>query len=109
MRLRIRELRRARGESQEELAEALGTTQATISRYETGQQWPTVATIERIAAHFSVRPEEMLAGLKVDTDTLDPETARFLLIYRSLPKQDQDHLAAIAESLSRASDKAGTR
>lgn len=44
-----REMRRARGWSQRRLAEAAGTTPATIARIEKGRMEPTVAMLTRLA------------------------------------------------------------
>jgi DNA-binding XRE family transcriptional regulator len=49
---RIIRLRLDHGLSQEALAERVGTTKSAISRLESGQHVPNLATVERIAAAF---------------------------------------------------------
>jgi len=49
---RIIRLRLDHGLSQEALAERVGTTKSAISRLESGQHAPNLATVERIAAAF---------------------------------------------------------
>lgn len=45
----VRELREARGLSQSELAERIGSTQPAVARLEAGGVAPTIETLERIA------------------------------------------------------------
>jgi HTH-type transcriptional regulator / antitoxin HipB len=45
----VRSLREARGLSQRELAELMGTTQSAIARLEAGGSRPSLATLERLA------------------------------------------------------------
>lgn len=58
---RIRELRRSRGMSQEELGLAVGLTKATISRYESGNREPRFDQISKIASFFGVEINEILS------------------------------------------------
>jgi ribosome-binding protein aMBF1 (putative translation factor) len=45
----MRELRSARGLTQAQLAERMGTTQSVIARLEAGQRVPSLVTLERVA------------------------------------------------------------
>ncbi|RYF73780.1 MAG: XRE family transcriptional regulator [Cytophagaceae bacterium] len=45
----VRETRRAKGLTQEELGERLGVSKATINGYETGRQNLTVVTLKKLA------------------------------------------------------------
>lgn len=47
---RLRELRDARGLSQRQLAERVGTTQSVIARLEAGGTKPSLSTLERVAS-----------------------------------------------------------
>jgi len=46
----MRELRAARGLTQAQLAERMGTTQSVVARLEAGDRVPTLVTLERVAA-----------------------------------------------------------
>jgi transcriptional regulator with XRE-family HTH domain len=59
----IRKLRKAKGLTQTELAEKLGTTQFVITNYERGRNNPTTAKMPEIAKALGVTLEE-LYGLK---------------------------------------------
>ncbi|HBB61475.1 MAG TPA: XRE family transcriptional regulator [Lachnospiraceae bacterium] len=50
----LRRLRRDRGETQEELADALGVTASSIGMYETGERIPRDEVKIKIAQHFNL-------------------------------------------------------
>ena len=47
--MNIRQARKARGWTQEQLASAIGTTQQTINRWESGQTEPKVSDLRKIS------------------------------------------------------------
>ena len=55
----IQELREARGESRQELADALGVTLDEVSAWETGEAGPTVTQFRALTEHFSVAEHEI--------------------------------------------------
>ena len=59
MKTRIRELRKARKLSQEELAEAVGTTRQTITSIEVGKYTASLPLAWKIAKFFSLTIEEV--------------------------------------------------
>ncbi len=59
MNTRIRELRKARRLSQEELAEAVGTTRQTITSIEVGKYIASLPLAYRIARYFGLTIEEV--------------------------------------------------
>ena len=56
---RIRELRRLRRMSQEELADAVGTTRQTITSIETGKYIASLPLAHRIARYFGLTIEDV--------------------------------------------------
>lgn len=62
----LRDLRRRRGMSQQELALALGVSKQTISNWEVGRKIPRMKTVEKIANIFGVSRNSILAGLPVE-------------------------------------------
>lgn len=68
--MRIREARRSKGFTQEQLAEILGTSKAAISRYESQQREPRIGQLIAIAAALDVS----LAQLQ----GVNEETGRFI-------------------------------
>ena len=61
--LRLAELRRAKHITQSELAEAIGTSFQTISKWENGVTMPDITVLPVLAAYFDVSTDELL-GLK---------------------------------------------
>ena len=59
MKTRIRELRKARKLSQEELAEAVGTTRQTITSIEVGKYTASLPLAWKIARFFGLTTEEV--------------------------------------------------
>jgi len=59
MNTRIKELRRARKLSQEELADAVGTTRQTITSIETGKYVASLPLAYRIAKVFGLKIEDV--------------------------------------------------
>ena len=59
MKTRIRELRKARRMSQENLADAVGTTRQTITSIETGKYIASLPLAWRIAREFGMKIEDV--------------------------------------------------
>ncbi len=60
----IREMRKARGITQTELAHSLSVTPQSVSRWETGQAYPDVVLLPKIAKYFDVSLDELMLGLE---------------------------------------------
>lgn len=56
---KLRELRKARGLSQEEVARAVGTTRQTITSIEVGKYTASLPLALRLAQYFGVTVEEL--------------------------------------------------
>jgi transcriptional regulator with XRE-family HTH domain len=62
LRLRLKELREARGLTIGQLASLTGFHVATLNRIERGGGRPSARDIERLAKALGVRPEELVEG-----------------------------------------------
>ncbi len=60
----IRDMRKARGITQTELAQSLSVTPQSVSRWETGQAYPDVVLLPKIARYFDVTLDELMLGLE---------------------------------------------
>jgi transcriptional regulator with XRE-family HTH domain len=58
--MRVREIRKTRGLSQERLAEKVGVDPKQISRIEGGKSAPSFETLEAIAIHLQVEMKDLL-------------------------------------------------
>ena len=59
----VRELRKGKNLSQEELALEIGMDLTSINEIENGRRNPTLRTVVKIANALGVRPAELLSGL----------------------------------------------
>ena len=62
---KLQELRKARGLTQEELAEALFVSRTAISKWESGRGYPNIDSLKALADFFSVTVDELLSGEKI--------------------------------------------
>ena len=58
----LKELRKEKGITQEQLAEKLGVSGRTISRWETGNNMPDISLLVEIAEYFDVSIPEIIKG-----------------------------------------------
>ena len=59
---KIQELRKNRGLTQEELAEALFVSRTAISKWESGRGYPSIDSLKEISRYFSVSIDDLLSG-----------------------------------------------
>ena len=64
---KLQELRKARGLTQEELAEALFVSRTAISKWESGRGYPSIDSLKQIANYFSISIDELLSGERLIT------------------------------------------
>ena len=62
---KLQELRKNRGLTQEELAEALFVSRTAISKWESGRGYPNIDSLKELANFFSVTIDELLSGDKL--------------------------------------------
>lgn len=62
---KLQELRKSRGLTQEELAEALFVSRTAVSKWESGGGYPSIDSLKEISKYFSVTIDELLTGEKL--------------------------------------------
>lgn len=62
---KLQELRKSRGLTQEELAEALFVSRTAVTKWESGRGYPGIDSLKGIASFFSVTVDELLSGEKL--------------------------------------------
>ena len=62
---KLQELRKKRGLTQEELAEALYVSRTAISKWESGRGYPSIDSLKEISSFFSISIDELLSGDKL--------------------------------------------
>lgn len=59
---KLQKLRKSRGLTQEELAEALFVSRTAISKWESGRGYPSIDSLKEISRYFSVSIDDLLSG-----------------------------------------------
>ena len=62
---KLQELRKRRGLTQEELAEALYVSRTAISKWESGRGYPSIDSLKEISGYFSVSIDDLLSAEKI--------------------------------------------
>lgn len=62
---KLQEVRKSRGLTQEELAEALYVSRTAVSKWESGRGYPSIDSLKDISSYFSVSIDELLSGEKL--------------------------------------------
>ncbi|MGN0632753.1 MAG: helix-turn-helix domain-containing protein [Oscillospiraceae bacterium] len=62
---KLLQLRKSRGMTQEELAEALFVSRTAISKWESGRGYPSIDSLKEISRFFSVTIDDLLTGEKL--------------------------------------------
>ena len=60
--LKLQELRKSRGLTQEELAGKLFVSRTAVSKWESGRGYPNIDSLKAIAAYFEVSVDDLLSG-----------------------------------------------
>ena len=84
---KIRSLRRGKNVTQEELANVLGVTFQSVSRWETGQTYPDITLVPKIAAYFGVTTDELLVA---DEETREKELFAAYRTCQDAAEQEKD-------------------
>jgi transcriptional regulator with XRE-family HTH domain len=102
---RLAAVRRMRGMTQIDLAEAAGTTQRAVSYYENAFGFPPAPQLVALAKALRVTTDELLGlkPIKADSRSEDPETRRLWKKFQQvadLPEKDQRAVIRLINSLS---------
>ena len=64
---KLQELRKQKGLTQEELAEALYVSRAAVSKWESGRGYPNIDSLKEISRFFSITIDDLLSGSEILT------------------------------------------
>jgi transcriptional regulator with XRE-family HTH domain len=59
---KLQELRKSKGLTQEELAEALYVSRTAVSKWESGRGYPSIDSLKEISKYFAVSIDDLLSG-----------------------------------------------
>lgn len=80
----ISELRKEKKLTQEQLAEKIGVTQKSVSRWETGKNMPDLSILQPLSAELGVTVSELLEGVKSESNEKSADEAIYQIIDYSL-------------------------
>ena len=98
--MRIQEAREARGWTQEQLANALGTTQQSLQRWESGAVDPKSSKILAMSELLGVTVSYLL-GIDPSADELSHDEHAIVSLMRHMDDAQRALLLAIAEEFAR--------
>ncbi len=100
----LRNLRLAKGISQQQLADVIGTTQQSINKYENHSTEPDIDTLIQLADYFETSVDKLIGHMTPGTANLADElvlTHKEMLLlkdYRKLSKEEQESLRLIIKN-----------
>ena len=102
--LRIKELRKEKGISQEELANAINVKNYTIGNWERDRAEPSIEAIMQMADYFEVSTDYILGrsneiGQVQTNANLEQDEVQLLDLYRQMNFQDKNQLIGFAKAL----------
>ena len=94
--LRLRRLRKARGETQPELARLLGLSRSAVSMYESGEREPKYELLTAIAAHYEVDLDYLLGRDLPAAESEDPDIRMIARAGRKMTPEQRESLLRYA-------------
>ena len=94
--LKVKEYRKKKKITQEQLSEIIGLDNGYISKLEVGQNFPSLTTLEKIAAALGVQLSDFFQFSPPSEQDFKTEV---LTIYEKLPKDKQYTLYRVAKGL----------
>ncbi len=87
----LKDLRKEKGITQEQLAEKLGVSSRTVSRWETGTNLPDLGVLIELADFYNVDIRELIDGER-KSENMNQETKDTLMKAADYAEQDKKHL-----------------
>lgn len=101
---RIRELRKARGWQQAELAQKIAVSRQAVGNYETGERAPDLDTIDQLCTIFGVTADYLLGRSDIPQPQISDEDWLLLDAYHRATLRDRQLVDSILQEY-RADDK----
>lgn len=100
--MRIRDVRKERGLTQDELAQAVGVSRSAVAQWETGRAGQLSANLSRIAGVLEVGVEYLLHGddKRVPLQASGGDELALLRLYRECTPPDRQVLLRLARRLA---------
>lgn len=89
---RLRDCRKEKGFSQNQLAKALATNHSVLGKYERDQVKPSIEVVKKLALLLGTTSAYLLGEAPSDALFKDPEMLRRLQEINALPTKDREHI-----------------
>ena len=99
--LKIRDFRKARGLTQQQLADMVGVSNVSLSNYERGAQMPDILTISKIANALGVSTDTLI-GSNNDFNNEQPRTLEARILATGidrLPKAQREQALYVVKAM----------
>jgi transcriptional regulator with XRE-family HTH domain len=99
---RIRKVRRERGWTQDQLANAVGVSRSAVAQWETGRAGQVTGNLTRIAATLEVGVEYLMYGdeKRTSSEVRQGDELALLRLYRECAPEDRQLLLRTARRLA---------
>ncbi|MBQ8967357.1 helix-turn-helix transcriptional regulator [Ruminococcus sp.] len=87
----LRELRKERGMTQEQLAEKFGVTARTVSRWENGNNMPDISLLIELADHYDVDIRQLIDGER-KSESMDTELKETLVKVAEYTEEEKNRI-----------------
>lgn len=102
---RIRELRKARGWQQTDLAQKIAVSRQAVGHYETGERAPDLDTIDQLCTIFGVTADYLLGRSDVPVAQISDEDWLLLDAYRRATLRDRQLVDSILQEYRAEKEK----
>ena len=102
---RIRELRKARGWQQADLAKLIAVSRQAVGNYETGERAPDLDTIDQLCTIFGVTADYLLGRSDVPVAQISDEEWRLLAAWRQADERARAMVALALEPWTEKKEK----
>lgn len=96
----LRELRIRAGMTQEQLADAIGTSKGLVSQMETGAHRYNEGWVDKIAAVLGIEPADLLTppGAVSISTLADPRLTSIVAVWPHIPERQREAIANLART-----------
>ena len=104
--VRLKEMRKEMGITQQQLADAIDVTRTAVVKYETGKNKPTAEVLGKLSDYFQVSVdyllgrdmEEMKNDPAANADEVENVEAEFMKLFKRLSPEEQERELAYLRS-----------
>ena len=95
-------IRTRKGETQEQVADSIGISYVSLSRYETGQRMPKMNILAKLADHFGVTVDELLGRDSTEEKQDTPRTIEARIVSAGMDRMSKEDREFALEMFRRA-------